>query len=73
MSQLMPDHHGNPEFIRNWRCDGVKEKAGLSVGGQAPVLHRSRLEVWDGNQVWKRENTGQRINTLNTRKQVKVI
>jgi len=52
MGKLMANHHGNPEFIRNRGGEGVKEKAGLSVGGQAPVLHRTGLEVWDRNQIW---------------------
>lgn len=59
MGELMADHHSNPELIRNGGCEGIKEKAGLSVGGQTPVLHRTRLKVWDGYQIWERENTGQ--------------
>lgn len=60
MGELMADYHSNPKFIRNGGCEGIKEKAGLSVGGQTPVLHRTRLEVRDGYQIWERENTGQR-------------
>lgn len=59
MGELMANHHSNPEFIRNGGCEGIKQKTGLSVGGQTPVLHRTRLEVRDGYQIWKRENTGQ--------------
>lgn len=59
VGELMADHHSNPEFIRNGGCEGIKKKTGLSVGGQTPVLHRTRLEVWDGYQIWVSENTGQ--------------
>lgn len=59
MGELMADHHSNPEFIRNAGCEGINEKAGLPVGGQTPVLHRTRLEVRDGYQICERENTGQ--------------
>lgn len=59
MGKLMANHHGNPEFIRNRGCERVKEKAGLSVGGQTPVLHCTRLEVWDSYQIWEMENTDQ--------------
>lgn len=59
MGELMADHHSNPEFIRNAGCEGINEKACLPVGGQTPVLHRTRLEVRDGYQICERENTGQ--------------
>lgn len=57
MGELMANDHSNPEFIRNRGCEGVKKKAGLSVGGQTPVLHRTGLEVWDGYQIWEREES----------------
>lgn len=54
VGQLVGYHHGNPEFIGGWRGEGVIEEAGLSVRSQTPVLHCTRLEVWDGYEIWRR-------------------
>lgn len=59
MGELMADHHSNPEFIRNAGCEGINKKAGLSIGGQTPVLHRTGLEVRDSYKICERECKGQ--------------
>lgn len=47
----MANHHSNPDFIRNAGRARIHQKARLPVGGQAPVFHRTALEVRDGDQI----------------------
>lgn len=49
--ELVSDDLSDGQFVGGRGLVGVKEEAGLPVGGQTPVLHRTRLEVGDGCQV----------------------
>lgn len=47
----MRDNRGHHLLLQKGRVLS-NQQAGLSEGDETPVLHRSRQEVWDGDQVW---------------------
>ncbi len=53
MGQFMGDNHRDAQLVRSRRLVGVKKKGWFPVGGQTPILHRSRLEVWDSSKIYR--------------------
>lgn len=52
--QLMSNDFNDWHSVWSWRPVRVVQESGLSVGGQPPVLHGSRLEVRNSSQVCRR-------------------
>lgn len=53
MGQFMSDNHCDSKLVRSRRLVRVKKKGRFPISGQTPVLHRSRLEVWDGSEIYR--------------------